>query len=78
MGGGKNREKNPKMQQIKYITFQIIINTMEKINTSKTGITEGGEMAIQHRLGDQGSILGYGALSPKALSDLVYVARLSK
>lgn len=56
----------------------MIIDTMEKINTSKTGTTEGGEMAIQRSLGDQGSLPGYGAFSPKALRDLGYVARLSK
>ena len=49
-----------------------------EINTSKTGTTEGGEMAIQRSLGDQGSLPGYGAFSPKALRDLGYVARLSK
>ena len=45
---------------------------------SKVEIIEGGETAIQHRLGDQRSLPGYGAFSPKALRDLDYVAKLSR
>lgn len=45
---------------------------------SKTGTAEGGEMAIQHRLGNQGSLPGYGAFSPRSLRDPGYGAILSK